>query len=422
MRFSVVTSRIDEKSGSVGDVVATVGAISGSGAAESDADGVSSSATESPVGWSVGWSVGSGGSGVSAQPNTMNRSDRTGLRTWWMIGLLMLLASQVTAQEFVCFVYHRFGDGRYPSTNIAVDAFRGQLQFLRQEAFTVLTLGDAMARLDAGELTGPTAVLTIDDGYDSFRTGALPLLREFDMPATLFVNSASVGRKGMLGWDDLDSLVAEGLEIGNHTASHEYFLDLSDEIRQEAFRRDLEQAQDAFAERLGFVPVLFSYPFGEFDSEMRSTVQELGFTAAVAQNSGVVSSYADRHALPRFPMGGPFATVAGFKRKARMRALPVIGIEPASRVLGAESRPWLTLEVAIPLVRWSGAQCFVAGDPACSLHVDLYGDPGDETGQVRMQADHDLSGRRTLYTITAPSASGSAWHWFSHVWIQPRED
>ena len=332
----------------------------------------------------------------------------------------MLWASPVLAQEFVCFVYHRFGDGRYPSTNIAVDTFRGQLEFLRDEGFTVLTLGDALARLEAGSLAGPTVVLTIDDGYDSFRTGALPVLAQFGMPATLFVNTASVGGADMLNWDDLRELAAQGLEIGNHTTSHEYFLDLPVATRLQLFRDDVVAAQEVFVQRLSRAPALFSYPFGEYDPAMRTVIRDLGFSAAVAQHSGVVSVRADHHALPRFPMGGHYATIGGFIRKARMRALPVFGVEPESRVLrapssSAESGPWLTLQVASEGVRWSGVQCFVAGEPACSLQVEVTGD----TARIRMRSDNLLRGRRAPYTITAPSLSGSAWHWFSHVWIRP---
>ncbi len=57
-------------------------------------------------------------------------------------------------------------------------------------------MSDALQRLDAGDLDTPTAVLTIDDGYDYFRTGAMPLLQEFGMPATLFINTACIGRRG----------------------------------------------------------------------------------------------------------------------------------------------------------------------------------------------------------------------------------
>ena len=315
----------------------------------------------------------------------------------------------------MCFVYHRFGDDRYPSTNISIEAFRGQLEFLRDGGFTVLTLGQALARFDAGTLDGPTAVLTVDDGYDTFRSGALSLLREFGYPATLFINTGSVGGRGMLGWDELRSLRAEGIEIGNHTESHAYFVDLSTDERVRRLRTDLATAQAAFARHLGEAPELVSYPFGEHDRGMRDAVEDLGFVAAAAQNSGVVSRHADRFALPRYPMGGPYATVEEFARKARMRALPVVAASPSSPLLSGENPPGLALRVLRRGVRLSSARGFVAGRPACSLHVSLAGD----TATVFMRAREPLTARRTLYTVTAPAEGGSAWYWFSHLWVWP---
>jgi len=359
--------------------------------------------------------TGTGWSEQAAMPNMISRLRRAILQS----GLICLLTvSPGLAEEFVCFVYHRFGDDRYPSTNIAVDAFRGQLEYLRDEGFTVLTLGDALVRLDAGSLGGPTAVLTVDDGYDSFRTGALPLLQEFGMPATLFVNTNSIGRRGMLDWDDLTELLAQGMEIGNHTATHDYFLDLPPAGRSLTFGEDVAQAQGTLTERLGQAPKLFSFPFGEYDPDMRASVERLGFAAAVAQNSGVVSSHADRFALPRFPMGGPYATVDGFKRKARMLALPVVAREPESPVVAGDSAPWLTLRVVREGISLRRAQCFVAGASACSLQVEADAD----TATLRVHGHEPLQGRRTLYTVTAPSTSGPGWHWFSHVWVRPRTD
>ncbi len=138
--------------------------------------------------------------------------------------------------------------------SIDVDAFRGQIEFLRDEGFTVLTLSDALQRLDAGDLDTPTAVLTIDDGYDSFRTGAMPLLQEFGMPATLFINTAGIGRRGMLDWEDLTRLVEQGMEIGNHTVSHDYFLDLTDAERQQEFATEAAAAQQTFVANMGVAP------------------------------------------------------------------------------------------------------------------------------------------------------------------------
>jgi peptidoglycan/xylan/chitin deacetylase (PgdA/CDA1 family) len=318
-------------------------------------------------------------------------------------------------QEFACFVYHRFGDGRYPSTNISIEAFRGQLQHLRDAGYDVLTLGDALRRLDERSLTGPTAVLTIDDGYASFVEHGLPLLQEFGMPATLFVSTGNLGGGDLLTWDDLKELKEQGIELGNHTESHAYFLDEPAEERAALFRADVERSQQQFRERLGDAPTLFSYPYGEFDPAMRQVVVDLGFTAATAQNSGIVSSRSDRFALPRFPMGGPYATVNGFKSKSAMRALPVVDEAPSSSVIADGEPPWLRLRVLARPVRLGQAQCFVDGQRACSLRVEGRGD----TVMLHVRGERLSRSRRTLYTVTAPAAAGRDWHWHSRLWAHP---
>ncbi len=37
------------------------------------------------------------------------------------------------------------------------------------------------------------AVITIDDGYTSFYRNGLPLLKKYQMPASLFINTKTVG-------------------------------------------------------------------------------------------------------------------------------------------------------------------------------------------------------------------------------------
>lgn len=313
----------------------------------------------------------------------------------------------MTAEEFVCFVYHRFGDDRYPSTNIAVDTFRRQLEFLQDNDITVLTLGEALRRADAGNLAGPTVVLTVDDGYQTFQRFAMPLLQEFGMPATLFVTTDTVGGRDMLSWEDLRELAALGIELGNHTRSHEYFLDLPDTSRQQAFRQDVAQAQAQFLQHLKVEPVLFSYPFGEQDAGMRAVVQQLGFAAAVGQQSGVVGAFADRFALPRYPMGGPYATLAGFVTKARMRALPVLRQSVDAGHMELAVRP--------EGVHLDKAQCFVGGETACGIVTEVRAD----TTWLRMSTSLPITARRTLFTITAPSRQGGLWYWHSHVVVRP---
>ena len=318
--------------------------------------------------------------------------------------------------EFACFVYHRFGDSRYPSTNIAIDTFRSQLEFLRNFKYTVFTLGDAIEKLQsAAGVPEKTVVLTVDDGYMSFLTGAMPLLREFGFNATLFINSATVGHKGYMRWDELRGLVAEGMEIGNHSATHPYFLDIDEETLLSKFNEDVGKAQKEIEAHLGIAPKVFSYPFGEYNLDMKRAVQELGFRAAAAQNSGIVYGDSDLYALPRFPMGGPYATLDGFRTKIGMKALEVIEKVPDSPLLRGPNPPELKLVLAAAVLNMKAIQCFVEGEPRCTIRRD----PADPN-IITVKAEEPLKGRRVLYTVTAPSIDGKAWHWFSHLWVQPR--
>jgi len=319
-----------------------------------------------------------------------------------------------TTKSVPCFAYHRFGDNRYPSTNIPLDVFESQLQYLSRNDYVVLTLGQTLARIRSGEgIADKSVVLTVDDGYASFLSGAMPLLREYGFSATLFVQTGNVDDPGYLGWNELRRLQSKGIEIGNHSASHAHFLNMSKDRRLERFRKDVRQAQQKFASELGEAPDLFSYPFGEYTPGMQEVIRDMGFTAAAAQKSGVMHAGGDCYALPRFPMGGPYATLDGFRSKAGMRPLKVRREEPESPIV-TTNPPTLTLDLEAKPVDLSQVQCFVAGSRDCSIKRNK-----EDPSRIRVQAGRKLTQRRTLYTITAPSSKGSRWHWYSYLWVRP---
>lgn len=77
--------------------------------------------------------------------------------------------------------------------------FRWQMALLAQ-SFNVLPLRDALAALDAGRVPPRAVCITFDDGYRSIHDLALPVLREFKLPATVFVTSGHVDQGNM--WND----------------------------------------------------------------------------------------------------------------------------------------------------------------------------------------------------------------------------
>lgn len=331
--------------------------------------------------------------------------------------LAVLLPVRVDAAGQVnVFIYHRFDESRYPSTNISSAVFTEQLAYLKENNYTVLSLGETARRLASGAaLPEKGAALCIDDAFTSFAEVAMPLFRRYGFPVTLFVNTAAVGTPGYLDWDALKQLQQEGVEIGNHTATHAYLVERKagedDNAWRARIKADIAKAQQQLAEQLGVDAELFAYPYGEYSSEVVQVVKEAGFLAAFAQQSGVIHPGSDPLLLPRFPMGGPYATTKGFISKLRMKPLLVAEEMPLSPLM-IENPPLLQLRIADQEAHLRQINCFAQGDNRCRVEA-----VAGKDGWFRVIAQQPLSGRRNKYTLTAPGKQGG-WHWYSHLWVK----
>jgi peptidoglycan/xylan/chitin deacetylase (PgdA/CDA1 family) len=337
---------------------------------------------------------------------------------WFEVGAVTSYShgAESSYSNINCFVYHRFGDNRYPSTNIALADFQKHLEYLKENNFHVITLGDALDQLRGdGIILDKTVVLTVDDGYSSFYSSGMPLLRKYGFPATLFVSSDSVGGKDFMSWSELRQLQREGIEIGSHSHMHPHFVDLDPDQRLATFRVDLKESQQLFNDNLGRLPQLYSYPYGEYSLSMIPVLKAEGFVGATAQNSGVMSKYSNSYALPRFPVAGKYSSLERFQEKATMKALPVEVVGGPDHVITGKVVPALRLRLIMSdLVDTQQLQCFVADSNECTLQFD------EDTNIISIESHHAFNSRRTLYTVTAPSASGDgSWYWFSYLWIDP---
>lgn len=319
--------------------------------------------------------------------------------------------AQTADKEVVCFIYHRVGDSRYPSTNTSIQDFEAHLKYLSQNNFTVLNFSEALEYLQSGQSDKKVAVITVDDGYSSFFRNGLPLLQKYKLPATLFINTKTVGGGDYMDWNDLRVAMENRVEIGNHTHSHDFFLNQPEATRYKTFKQEIELCQQLIEKNLGVVPKVFSFPYGEFDSRMKAIAEEAGFTAAAAQKSGVWYNGMDLFQCPRFPMSESYSALAKFKEKANMRALRVSSMDPQEYIKPKSNQPLLTLEFDPADLRLDQMQCFVQG-AECKLNLV------DRTkATVTIQASKSIAGRRrTIYTLTVPDKKGK-WHWYSHLWI-----
>jgi peptidoglycan/xylan/chitin deacetylase (PgdA/CDA1 family) len=102
----------------------------------------------------------------------------------------------------LCIVnYHRILEVADPlmSAEPDVKTFRWQMKLLA-DCFNVLPLHEAMSGLERNNIPPRAVCITFDDGYRSTHDLALPILQEFNLPATVFVTTGYIGEGSM--WND----------------------------------------------------------------------------------------------------------------------------------------------------------------------------------------------------------------------------
>lgn len=108
--------------------------------------------------------------------------------------------------KLLILMYHRFTNEPGSFSTLTSD-FENHLRYLKQR-YKVVPLTEAVQQLsNDGEIEPGTAVITIDDGYSDAYHVALPLLRQYDMPATIFVVTDFLDRKCWI-WTDKARYVA----------------------------------------------------------------------------------------------------------------------------------------------------------------------------------------------------------------------
>ncbi len=182
------------------------------------------------------------------------------------------------------------------------------MRYLHLLGYRVIGLRRALGEMAAGIPMGrKTVVLTFDDGYQNFHDFALPVLKRFGFPATVFAVAGLLGRNARWLADDgrhapplmaaktLRELPSQGISIGSHTLSHPHLTRI-DACRQ---RHEIGQSKAVLERLLGEPIEFFCYPSGDFNDQVVKQVREAGYRAALTCIRGSFSDGDDPLLLPR---------------------------------------------------------------------------------------------------------------------------
>ena len=234
----------------------------------------------------------------------------------------------------IALMYHRFEENKYPSTNIKINDFKKHLKMIKAQNIEFINpkkfKEEIIYHKDKRKI-----LLTIDDAFLSFYKNAWPILKKERIPFILFISTEPLGKKGYMTWDQIKEIEAEEfVSIGHHSHTHGYLIDETND----QFVKDIEQANKIFLDKLGYIPSLFSYPFGEYSKFMRDYIAQ-NFEFAFGQHSGVIDINKDRFELPRFPINENYGDLKRFRSIINSFPLEYEQLFPLEKKLTKENNP-----------------------------------------------------------------------------------
>ena len=167
------------------------------------------------------------------------------------------------------FMYHAVSDQIWGIRELFVSPaeLEAQIQAILEAGYTPITFED----LDHVDEIDKPVMLTFDDGYDDNYTELFPLLKKYNVKATVFVIVNDIGTRHKLTEEQIREMSDSGLvSIQSHTMSHEYL----DGMYEKQLRYEHYDSMLALTRLTCKQPFVLCYPTGKNTAYSRSITAE----------------------------------------------------------------------------------------------------------------------------------------------------
>jgi peptidoglycan/xylan/chitin deacetylase (PgdA/CDA1 family) len=193
-----------------------------------------------------------------------------------------------------------------PAWNVTPERFAAQIEGLLQAGYQAWPLRKALAYSCCGRpVPRNVFVITFDDGYESVYCWAWPILKQLNVPATVFLATAYLDSQAPFPFDTWAVDHQQGLpaetyrplssrqcaemledghvDLGVHTHTHADFRGRPDALRQE-----LLVSRDVVHARFGLADATFAFPYGFCDPALASAARQAGVLCGLTTRSELV--------------------------------------------------------------------------------------------------------------------------------------
>ena len=184
-------------------------------------------------------------------------------------------------------MYHYIGpEGKLKSEGLFVtpENFDRQMAFLKNFHYHVLSIEEYDA-IQSGKRKpqGREVLITFDDGHISFKNEAVPILKKYGLPATMFLISDSAIKggvedyRGSMSIKDIQTLEGyPGISFEGHTQTHPHL----PEIPEAQIEKELVQSKEDLETLLKRPVDYLAYPYGQFDRRVVAFAVKAGYRLA----------------------------------------------------------------------------------------------------------------------------------------------
>jgi peptidoglycan/xylan/chitin deacetylase (PgdA/CDA1 family) len=202
---------------------------------------------------------------------------------------------------------------------VTQDTFDEQMKFLKNNGYRVITMDQLFNFLEyKTQIPKKSILITIDDGWRSTHEIAMPILKKYNFPATLFIyTDLIVGSKKTLSWDLVRELENNGIDIQCHTKTHRNLSIMGkDESFREYFKsieKELSECTEMVKKKLKKDVKYLAYPYGDTNHLVIELLKKQGYRGAFTVDRDGNPFFVHNYRINRSMIYGDY-TLSQFKK------------------------------------------------------------------------------------------------------------
>lgn len=212
-----------------------------------------------------------------------------------VIYMLFFDKKEMINDDISVLMYHNIENNpwsEHTASFVTKENFEKQLKLITEEKYETVFLKEIEKVTNKKKI-----VLTFDDGYKDFYDNAFPLLKKYNVKATLFMISDYTAEKyeKYLSKEQIKELSDSNLvDIGSHTKSHPRLSTLSTDKMEQELKESKEELEDITKKEVTTI----AYPYGNWNAKIVNSTKK-HYKYAVTTKSGTYNSSKNNYTIDR---------------------------------------------------------------------------------------------------------------------------